>query len=211
MSTSIKDFGGVIKQVYDPDNESLQVSLVGSGTPTSPNSIRLTDGTNYLTTTTGFGYTSLDVSIKNIPVILISHDDDSIRIGDGTDLVTTTVSGSRVGLDVNLLSEGTLVNVYNEILNIVSNSLTMIASFTATQDSKLKQVSVSGDNSAIYEVVINSNVISKKRTYLCGPFNETFFFEQGLNILSGQTVSVKVKHMRPSVANFNSNLIIEVP
>lgn len=111
MSTNTKDFGGIIKQVYDPASESLQVSLVGSGSPTIPNVVRLSDGTGYLSSTVGGGYRALDVVIKDMPNLIISHTDDSIRIGDGVNLITSTTSGSKIGLDVNiinsLLSAGT--------------------------------------------------------------------------------------------------------
>jgi hypothetical protein len=104
MATSTKDFGGIIRQVYEPTTESLNVNIVGSGSPTLPNTVRLSDGTGYISSSVGVGYRALDVSIKNIPEILISHTDDSIRLGDGTNLSTITQNGIKYGLDVNMIN-----------------------------------------------------------------------------------------------------------
>lgn len=121
MSTNKMDFGNIIRQVYEPTSESLNVNLVGSGSPTLPSSVRLTDGTGYLSSTVGLGYRALDVSIKNIPEIVISHTDDSIRIGDGVNLATITQNGLKYGLDINIINNSLNVsdsNVLTELQNI---------------------------------------------------------------------------------------------
>jgi len=84
MATSTKDFGGIIQAVYDPTSQALNVNIQGSGTPTLPSVVRLTDGTNYLTTSAISGKTALDVSIANMPEILITDSTDSIKVGNGS-------------------------------------------------------------------------------------------------------------------------------
>lgn len=93
-----------MKSVYEPSLEALRVTTVASGSPTVPNIVRLTDGTDYLTTTTVGSDVALDVNIINALEINISHVDDSIRLGDGTNLITSTTVGSDIGLDVNILN-----------------------------------------------------------------------------------------------------------
>jgi hypothetical protein len=103
---------------------------------------------------------------------------------------------------------GVLTNAYNETLSVASGVLTNIASFTATQNTKLKQVDVSGENVATYEVLVNGNVVSKKRTYFGGLLDQSFYFDKGINFSIGQQVVVRVIHNRPTTANFNANLIL---
>jgi hypothetical protein len=103
---------------------------------------------------------------------------------------------------------GTVTNIYNEVLAVASGVLTTITSFTASQTTRLKQVDVSGENVASYEVLVNGNIVSKKRTYFGGMLNDTFFFDKGINFTSGQQVLVRVIHNRPTTSNFNANLII---
>jgi len=103
---------------------------------------------------------------------------------------------------------GTITNTYNEVLSIASGVLTTIASFTASQTTRLKQVDVSGENVAIYEVLVNGNIVSKKRTYFGTSLDHSFFFDKGITFLTGQQVLVRVIHNRPTTANFNANLIL---
>jgi hypothetical protein len=102
MSSTITNPGNIAKSVYEPSIEAIKVTVVGSGSPTVPNIVRLTDGTDYLTSTTIGADTGLDVNILNTMEIAISHIDDSIRLGDGSSLVSTTTVGPKVGLDVNV-------------------------------------------------------------------------------------------------------------
>jgi len=78
------DSGSIIRAVYDNPSQSINVNLVGSGTPTLPNVVRLADGVDFLTTTVIGPVRSLDVSVKNMPEIIISDVDDSIKIGNGS-------------------------------------------------------------------------------------------------------------------------------
>lgn len=84
MATNVKDFGGIIQAVYDHTSQALQVNLVGSGSPTMPNVVRLSDGSNYFTSTTVGPKVGLDVAIVNMPEIIIHDTSDSIKIGNGS-------------------------------------------------------------------------------------------------------------------------------
>ncbi len=107
-----------------------------------------------------------------------------------------------------IVESGTLSNTYNEVINVASGVLTTIASFTATQNTRLKQVDVSGENVAQYEVLVNGNIVSKKRTYFGSYLDTSFYFDKGINFTSGQIVLVRVLHNRPTVGNFNANILV---
>jgi hypothetical protein len=150
-----KDFSGIIQAVYDPTSNALNVNVQGSGTPTMPNVVRLTDGTNYLTTSAISGKTALDVSIANMPEILINQSTDSIAIGDGTNLITSTSLGGKQALDVNVLSGGALADNITLIDSTVAGT-TYIGSAVPTSSPSaavwqiLKIVSSSGNTSVLY-------------------------------------------------------------
>lgn len=210
MATKDLDFGNVIKMVYDPPTESLKVLAdisIGSisvDLDAATDSVRLGDGIVLSTFTTIGPKNALDVNIAGGSLSLsIDAATDSISIGDGTDLLNINSDGS-----INVQEPGLVVNTYNAISSVASGVLTTLASFTATTDSRLRQVTVSGNNIATYEVLVNGNVVSKKRTYFGENLNETFEFEKGLSFSSGQQVLVRVIHNRPTVGNFEANIIV---
>ena len=78
------DVGNILRQVYDNNTQSLNVNLQGSGSVTLPNISRLSDGTNFITSSNIGSKVGLDVAIVNMPEILINDADDSIKIGNGS-------------------------------------------------------------------------------------------------------------------------------
>lgn len=136
MATNIKDSGNIMRAVYEPNTESLNVNIVGSGSPTLPSTVRISDGTGYITSSTGLGYRAMDVSIRNIPEILISHTDDSIRLGDGVSLFTGSIVGPKVGLDVSILNQisgyATEVTLAS-IVALLAGSLSVTGPLTDTE------------------------------------------------------------------------------
>lgn len=106
------------------------------------------------------------------------------------------------------IETGVFDYAYNEITSVASSILTTISIYTASQDSRLKLIEVSGSNIADYKILYNASVIAKKRTYFGGSLNESFSFEKGFILLNGDTITVKVIHTRPFVGDFNSNIIV---
>lgn len=102
----------------------------------------------------------------------------------------------------------TITNIFNEITNVSSAIPTTIISYVAPADIKLLQIDVSGTNIAYFEVLINGILNAKKYTHF-QLLNETFNFNNGLSVLLGQTILVRVTHNRPDVGNFNANILIE--
>lgn len=128
--------------------------------------------------------------------------------------ISSTTSSSKQGLDVNVLNSipitdtGIVTNVYNEVTGIANGIPTTLLSYTLPFDQRLERVSVSGTNIAMYEILLDSSVISKKYTYFGGELNADFNMS-ALNLLSGQVLEIMVTHSRPDVGDFNSNIIFK--
>lgn len=146
----------------------------------------------------------------------ISHIDDSIRLGNGTNFLTSTTDAGKVALDVSLINaslnvivqNGTLKNIYNEVLSVANNVLTIITSYTVINPGSLVSIDSSGTNIAEYRVYLNGGVISKKRTYFGDDLNASFSFDIGLNVTPGDVIQLRVIHLRPSLGDFNANIKI---
>jgi hypothetical protein len=102
--------------------------------------------------------------------------------------------------------------IYGEALAVVSGptvnvvTYTVLPSITAT----LQRIIVSGENTAKYEIFLNASKIATKRTYFGGNLNSIFEFSGddggGLYLASGDVITVKVNHVRPYAANFESTI-----
>jgi hypothetical protein len=186
MAVDLKpyDYPQVIRSVFEVDDNCLRVKVInGSG-----------------------GGGELEV--------LIDHTEDSIRLGDGTGFFTSTVTGPKRSLDVNITGgtvtdSTTQIDLYGEVTGVASGVLTTLLTYTATSEARLKKVAASGENIAEYQVLVNGNLKSKKRTYFAGGLNVDFTFDNGVELVNGDIVTVRCIHSRPDVADFNSNLIIE--
>lgn len=203
----------VLKRSYDETKNRIRVDAEVTATigpvdviidAASGDSIKISDGVDTL-------LVNADGSINVVADVILSHTNDSVRLGDGTNLFTSTTIGPKTALDVNVINNvitpGTLVNTFNTASSVASATLTTIVTRTVTQNSILKKCSVSGENIAKYDVVLNGSVISSKRTYFGGSLNVDFDFEDGIPLVNTDVILVRVIHSRPSVANFNGNII----
>ena len=123
MATNIYNSENIMKLVYDEASESLKVNLTGSGSPSLPNVVRLSDGTDFLTSTVIGADRALDVNIVNDIALTINHVDDSIRLGDGTVLFTGTAVGLKNGLDVNIITTGLSTEAKQDTANTSLSSI----------------------------------------------------------------------------------------
>lgn len=155
---------------------------------------------------------SLRVSAFSIPPpggmeVIISDVDDSIKIGNGSgQYMAVNPDGS---INVNIVSAGlTRENFFSEITNIAASVTTTILSYVAVADTNLLKIDVAGSNIGAYEVLING-LLNAKKYSMFSKLNETFNFEEGLPLTTGDIVLVRVTHYRPYVGNFNANIIVE--
>lgn len=103
-------------------------------------SVRLGDGTNFLTSTTVGADIGLDVYLINTSIAVTAtdldirdllHTQDSIRLGDGTNFLTSTTVGADIGLDVNI------INANVDVQDIANSSLKTTAKSATTTQSAL--------------------------------------------------------------------------
>lgn len=155
------------------------------------------------TVITGNGLYKIPVQFNNLRVRISSYTSGTVSANARISAIDGETLNPKATVEA-----GTTTNIYNEVLSIASGVLTTIASFTATQTTKLRQVDVSGENIATFTVLVNGNVVSKKRTYFGGQLDNTFSFDNGIVFATGQQVLVQVIHNRPTTANFNANILL---
>ena len=104
------------------------------------------------------------------------------------------------------------VNEYNEITAVASGITTNLLQFTVPDDSNyaLERASVSGDNIALFKVLVNDVEIETQRTYIGGELNTEFNFLStttiGYPLAEGDVVKVTVLHNRPDSGDFECRL-----
>lgn len=125
-----------------------------------------------------------------------------VIITDGTDTVDIRPDGS---IAVTLTDGGVPKTVFNEINAVATGVDTLVLSYTALADSKIRQIDVSGQNIAEYTIKVNSITVGKKRTYYTN-INTEFVFQVGFNLVIGDVVEVRVLHQRPDAVSFNSTI-----
>jgi hypothetical protein len=121
-------------------------------------------------------------------------------------------------LPVNVVNEvtptnkttGTIIDLYQETPNIAAGVLTTLITYTAPMASKiiLERISVSGDNIALFTVLINNSPIDKRRTSYT-KYNDLFNFisdSEGLLLSPGDVVTVQVLHNRPTLGIYDVRL-----
>jgi hypothetical protein len=142
----------------------------------------------------------------------------SVRISDGVNDLDVNPDGSiNVKVSSGPATTQTVISAYNEVTAVPASSLTTILTYTASavNDTLLQRISVSGDNVAKYQILVNGTPIETKRTYFGGSFNELFEYsigpQNGLPLGLGDVVTVTVIHTRPMVGTFESTLqVVEI-
>lgn len=215
--------GNVAQAVYDDSSESIKVSLVGSGSPTLPNIVQLSDGTANLTSTVIGSDRALDVNIVNGLELTISHLDDSIKLGDGTGLITSTVSGGKRALDVSILGgisdvNGEFTQQPNGITvltygtqSIASAATSIVAQYIipAGNPTYVQKMYVSGDCVGKFTVYKNSSVIlvirlSHTTPYIPIDFSTNTAF--GLLTSPGDVIKIEAENLGTITAIFDATI-----
>lgn len=163
---------------------------------------------------------------KDFPQVLKeSYDPNQERIrvdaliNDGQDALVINPDGS---INVNVVDSPTVpgeyVSSYNEITSVPSSTPSIINTYTVpiVTNAFLQKIEVAGTNIAMFEVLINGVVQNKMYTYFGGNLNAQFNFadilESGYPVSTGDSVSVRVTHVRPDLGNFNARIqAVEIP
>lgn len=111
---------------------------------------------------------------------------------------------------------GVLNFTFGEVLAVAPSVLTTITTYTtpALLTCYLQSVLVGGENVATFDVLVNGNVVTRKRTSLTY-FSEYFDFMGGVSfgryLNPGDVVTVKVIHTRTGNANFDTTIqVLEI-
>lgn len=135
----------------------------------------------------------------------------SVRISNGSNDLSINTDGS---INANIVSSPSsspgLQITHLEVSSVVAGVETTLISLVAPPNGyKSYKVDVSGENIALFRVKVNNVSISTKRTFF-GKLNETFSFEpftNGLELNSGDVLTVTVLHTRSMTSNFEVTLM----
>jgi hypothetical protein len=169
----------------------------------------------------------VDTLNANLTVDIKAADGDNIAIANanGSLVTTITTNGSKNGLDVNVINtspipvvvtngaSGTVKNYYNEITSVGAGNLTTISTYTVPSGhtSSLLKYVFNGSTIATYTILFNNIVIDKKYTMWGSSFYGDFEFINGLPLISGDVIIVKVIHQQGALNSFNGRIqVIEV-
>jgi len=102
-----------------------------------------------------------------------------------------------------------VVSVYDEVTSLTSGILTDVVTYTvpAGKEAYLQRVTFNGQNIATYTLLNNAVTLNKLNTYFSGPlFGEFSFYtasQEGLKLIAGDVITLKVIHSRPTMGDFH--------
>jgi hypothetical protein len=95
---------------------------------------------------------------------------------------------------------------FNEVNSVASAASATVLTYTIPtgQSLTINGVNVSGENIAVYTLLIDSVVFDKVRTYFTN-YNTSFNIDN-ITATAGQTIEIEVENFRPTTSDFNANL-----
>lgn len=70
----------------------------------------------------------------------------------------------------------------------------------------MRAIEFSGQNIGTYEVIINSLVEGRRRTWFGGNLSGEFFYDS-LTVTTGLVIELKVEHNRPMTGDFEGRIL----
>lgn len=210
------DASQIIQQSFDEQNDRLRVDAEVTAVISGPFEVAIDDTTDSIKIGDGSGtYLGIN-SDKSINVRILDSNGSAIILGQQTkaqsipvvlptdqDIVATIPPDTIIGT----IEAGTVDTAYNEVTSVVNGALTTIVSYMAVITTRLKAVEVTGTNIATYTVLVNGDVINKKRTYY-GNLDNDFQFSKGYHLNTSDVVSVQVLHTQPDPGNFSGFILV---
>jgi len=145
------------------------------------------------------------ISIGDVHIIGPSPSNNELNVNSDGSINVNVVSTPPVG--------NAVVSTYGEANSVVSGSTVTVVSYTVPgglTSAILERISVSGENIAKFTVFINATHIDTRRTFYGSSLSEYFEFttgtSNGLEMNPGDTVTVKVLHNKPYVADFEGRI-----
>jgi hypothetical protein len=144
------------------------------------------------------------VSLVGAATVTVSDGSYVLSISDGINLI----KGIYPSL-IKAVPYGNTNLQFAEVASVAASTPTDVISFTASANTRLVTASVSGNNVAMYTLLINGVVKGRKYTSFGASLNTEFKLNTGLSVVSGDIVKIQVYHTRPFVGDFNAKLILE--
>jgi hypothetical protein len=118
------------------------------------------------------------------------------------------LDSSQVPLPTKLVAD--VISSYNEITSVAGGSTANVLTYIVPVGKKLaiRGFNISGDNIAVFNILINSDVVSKHRTYYT-EYNLALN-SHGLIANSGDTIFVQVENFVNSLGSFNASMYGEL-
>jgi hypothetical protein len=111
----------------------------------------------------------------------------------------------------------TFKTIFNQISSVPASISTLINSYTVPvgKTAKLEKIDISGSNISQYDLLINSILKARKRTYFGASLNDEFNFispnSNGLVLGAGDIIQIFTIHGRPMLGDFECRIqIIEI-
>lgn len=159
---------------------------------------------------TSFGGTPFDLfwSTETHPAAygIVDKNGDQAEITDGKVHVLAEVTNDLSG-------EAQTINTFNEINSVPSQALTTVVTYTVplTGFFRVNRVEFSGSNVGDYTVLLDGNVIAKRRTWFGGEISGSFEFggsnRGDFEIPAGSIIKLKVFHRQPSLGDFEGRIL----
>ena len=105
-----------------------------------------------------------------------------------------------------------ILNIFNSITSVSSGISTLLQSYTVPSGKTdlMQQIEVSGTNIAEYKVIINSDIVAKKRTYFGASLNTCFNFAvgntYGRKLESGDVLEIYGNNLRTDNCDFDARI-----
>jgi hypothetical protein len=144
------------------------------------------------------------VSLVGASTVTVSDGSYVLSISDGINLI----KGIYPSL-IKAVPYGKTNLQFAEAASVAASMPTDVISFTASANTRLVTASVSGNNVAMYTLLINGVVKGRKYTSFGASLNTEFKLNTGLSVVSGDIVKIQVYHTRPFVGDFSAKLILE--
>jgi hypothetical protein len=135
-----------------------------------------------------------------------------VEVSDGGHQLAINSDGSiNANIVVSPLPD-TYVSIFSDVTLVPASVLTTVNSYVIPvgKSGSLTKVDVSGTNVALYTVLVNGTTIDQRYTYFGAALNERFEFsangQGGYPVVSGDTIAVKVIHLRPFTGDFGARI-----
>ena len=110
-------------------------------------------------------------------------------------------------LPISIIIDGDSTILFNDVSSVASGAVTQVITYTVPVGKifSLNNVQASGSNVAKFDLKLNGNVVSVKRSWWT-QFNVTFSF--GLfELIAGDILTVEVIHNRPTSGDFECSIV----